>query len=202
MPVRLRALACVLGVVLLPGCLASKTESPPAPSVSGSAALPLVGLDPCPAEAELLTTDASGSTTLPDLTLECLGDGPPVALRRLGRVPTVVNLWASWCGPCRQEMPAFQEVYRTLKGRVRFLGVNTSDSPRSARETVQLTAISYPSVVDAKGALRKELGGVAALGMPTTLLLDADGRIVEQLVGEQTAEALLEALDQRLGVAR
>jgi peroxiredoxin len=96
-------------------------------------------------------------------------------------------------------MPAFQQVYRQVKGRVHFLGVNTNDSSRAAGETAQLTAVSYPSLVDPKGELRKALGGVAALGMPTTLVLDEEGRIVEQLVGEQSADELRAVL-KRVGV--
>ena len=194
----MRRVAAGLAIALLLAGCARKTD-PPEGTPSGASGLPLIALDPCPAESELLAADAVGKT-LPDLTLDCLGDGPDVRLRRLGRIPTVVNLWASWCGPCRAEMPAYQEVYRQAKGTVRFLGVNTNDSPRSARETVQLTAVSYPSVVDPKGVLRKELGGVSALGMPTTLLIDAEGRVVEQLVGEQTADELRTALRDRLGV--
>ena len=193
---RLLAVAAIAGL-LLPACLAERRATP---EPTGSAtALPIVGLDPCPATGELLAADAEGGDLLPDLELDCLSEGPAVRLRRLGRLPVVLNLWASWCGPCRQEMPAYQQVYRQVKGRVHFLGVNTNDSPRSARETVQLTAVSYPSLVDPRGTLRKELGGVSALGMPTTLLLDAEGRVRNQLVGEQSADDLRSAL-RDLGV--
>jgi thiol-disulfide isomerase/thioredoxin len=197
--VRLRVLACSLALLLLPACLARRQDPAPAPTGS-STALPAIALDPCPGGEDLLAADAAGDDALPDLTLDCLGAGPDVRLRRLGRVPTVLNLWAAWCGPCRAEMPAYQEVYRAAKGRVRFLGVNTNDSPREARQTVQLTAVSYPSVVDPKGTLRKELGGVSALGVPTTLLLDADGLVVEVLAGEQSAAELRKALKERFGV--
>lgn len=192
------------GRLLLAACLvatACTAEGPPdrGDASPGASGLPLIALDPCPAAADLLDADARGEV-LPAVTLDCLGDGPAVSLRRLGRLPTVLNLWASWCAPCRSEMPELQRVYVELKGRVRFLGVNTDDSPRAARETVQITAVSYPSVVDRESALREGLGGVAALGMPTTVLIDADGEIAAVLSGEKTADELRAAIADELGV--
>jgi cytochrome c biogenesis protein CcmG, thiol:disulfide interchange protein DsbE len=188
-----RAAVAAAGALMtvLTGCGGGSTGAGPAPTTTVSATLPPVALDPCPDASELLPRPATGDDLLPDLELPCLDRGPAVSLRRLGGRPTVVNLWASWCGPCRTEMPEFQEVYLDVKDRVRFLGVDVKDNARDARTTIQLTGVSYPSVVDRDSDVRDALG---AVGMPTTYLVSAEGRVVRTLVGEVSGAELRAAL--------
>jgi thiol-disulfide isomerase/thioredoxin len=97
----------------------------------------------------------------------------------------VVNVWASWCSPCRAESPALAAVSRDLAGSgVRFVGVNLKDSPDAARAFVRRVGIDYPSVVDRDGT--KVLGLSADLpptAVPATLVIDRTGRVAARALG-------------------
>lgn len=85
---------------------------------------------------------------LPALRLPCLGNGPDVTLSSLTGRPTLVNLWASWCAPCREEMPLLQQAFAEHGQDIRFLGVATRDEPAVAADFAAATGVTYPSVVD------------------------------------------------------
>jgi cytochrome c biogenesis protein CcmG/thiol:disulfide interchange protein DsbE len=89
--------------------------------------------------------------------------------------PYVLNFWATWCGPCRMEMPAFERVWRKYKSRgVVIVGVNINDDLGDAREFAGDLGITYPLVVDENDELATELG---VKGLPQTVFVDAAGRI-------------------------
>jgi cytochrome c biogenesis protein CcmG/thiol:disulfide interchange protein DsbE len=134
--------------------------------------------------------DALPSASLPRLDGE--GDLDPADLRG---EPLVANFWATWCTYCIDEMPALEEVHQALGDRVRFLGVDREDSLEKARLLEQETGVTYPSVVDADGSYFRAAGG---RGMPTTLLVDADGVIVYRHAGPLTAEQLEELIHREL----
>ncbi|MCA0143838.1 TlpA disulfide reductase family protein [Blastococcus sp. LR1] len=138
---------------------------------------------------------AIGPEVLPPLTLACLGPGPEVALDQLTGRPTLVNLWATWCLPCREEMPLLQDAFERYGEQVRFLGVDTQDSPEAAASFVTDLQIGYAQVLDPDGALLTELG---VRGLPVTLGLDADGRIVARVVGQLDAQELQQLIDTLL----
>lgn len=104
----------------------------------------------------------------------------------LGR-PLVVNFFAAWCGPCRAEMPEFQQVFSEFEDRVGFLGISRDDTPDAALDLIAETGVTYPTGWDEDGALFPELGLFA---MPTTLFLDADGVIVDEWAGLLAGDAL------------
>jgi thiol-disulfide isomerase/thioredoxin len=110
---------------------------------------------------------------LPDLALACLDGGGPARLARLG-VPAVVNLWATWCGPCRQELPAFQRFAERAGDRVRVVGVVTRDEADSARAFATELGLRFPVLLDPDGELMRAVG-VSAL--PATVFVDAAGRV-------------------------
>jgi len=115
---------------------------------------------------------------LPDLTLPCLGHGPAVHLSGLTGTPTVVNIWGSWCGPCQAETRYLSSVYDAAKGKVRFLGVDTEDDPKSALDFAPHVSppMHYPQVVDKDKKLLIGLNLPSAV--PTTVFVDASGRVV------------------------
>src|SRR3712207_3528365 len=115
----------------------------------------------------------------------------------LFRSPTVVNLWGSWCFPCRTEMPEFQKVHRDLGDKVRFLGVDTKDFERPARVAIQNAAITYANVFDKDERIKRS---VNARSLPTTVLIGTDGRIKNVHVGELTAAELRAQITKHLGV--
>lgn len=135
-----------------------------------------------------------GAAGVPALRLPCLVGSQEVALEDLGRRPVLVNLWASWCAPCREEMPLLQEAYERYGDRIGFLGVNTQDTRPAAVSLLADLGVTYAHVVDEDKALLTEL---AAPGLPVTLAVAADGRVVDRQVGP-VSTARLEELVSRL----
>lgn len=105
----------------------------------------------------------------------------------------VVNVWASWCVPCRREHPVLQEAARVLAPfGVQFVGINTQDSLADARAFMdELGALPYPSVLDPDGRWAVEWG---IFGVPETFVVDADGRIRAKRIGELTEGWIVEAV--------
>ena len=105
----------------------------------------------------------------------------------------VVNVWASWCVPCRREHPVLQEAARVLAPLgVQFVGINTQDSPADARAFMEeMGALPYPSVLDPDGRWAVEWG---IFGVPETFVVDVDGRIRAKRIGELTEGWIVEAV--------
>ena len=112
--------------------------------------------------------------------------------------PLVLNVWASWCAPCRTEMPAFEQLHRQLGGKVGFLGLDQNDQVDAARRFVAETGVTYRLAADPHGQASAKLG---VAGLPTTLFIATDGTLRGRRVGAVTAEQLRAAigtyLDQR-----
>ena len=135
---------------------------------------------------------------LPDLTLPCFTGGPDVALGAL-RGPAVINLWASWCEPCRTELPAFQRLSERAGGKVRVVGVNTRDGRDAAQSIGEDFELRFPTLFDPDESLRRAL---ARQILPITLFVDGQGRIRHQDETGALDDAALAALVRRhLGVA-
>ena len=117
---------------------------------------------------------------LPDAPLRGLsGDSHRLAETR--GTPLVINVWASWCGPCRAEMASLERLSRLAPGRLRVIGVTTDDDANLAREFVTRAGISFACFHDADQNLERRVLGAAAI--PLTLVVDAQGRIVQRVVG-------------------
>lgn len=138
---------------------------------------------------------------LPELSLPCLGDGPDVNLADL-RGPMVVNLWASWCGPCREEMPLLQAFHERYGERVPVLGIDWQDPQEdSALELAADSGVTYPLVADVEGNLGS-VDGMPIRGLPGIVLIDADGRVAyRNLEVIETEQDLVDLVDEHLGVA-
>ncbi len=135
---------------------------------------------------------------LPELTLPCLGPGGTVDLAEL-RGPAVVNVWASWCGPCRAELPVLAEVARATAGRVAFWGITVLDDSAAAADALNTFGVPYPSLVDATGSTR---AGLRWVGPPLTLFVRADGSIAHRVPGAiPDAGTLRGLLREHLGVS-
>jgi len=108
--------------------------------------------------------------------------------RQLGALegyPVVVNLWASWCGPCRAEFPFFQQLAAERGTEVAFLGVNSQDSDDAARMFLDEFPVPYPSISDPD---REVWDDLLARGLPATAFYDAAGELVHLKQGEYDSE--------------
>jgi cytochrome c biogenesis protein CcmG/thiol:disulfide interchange protein DsbE len=109
--------------------------------------------------------------------------------------PVVVNKWASWCGPCREEMPWFQTLSARLGKRIAFFGVDTDDSSAAARGFLDEFPLPYPSYVDPDGEIAEELN--ATVGFPATAIYDSRGEQVHVQQGQYASQEALVADIQR-----
>ena len=107
-------------------------------------------------------------------------------LTELRGKPVVVNIWASWCVPCRREGPVLAEAARRYRGKIQFLGVDVLDHVEPARRFIRSYGWIYPSVFDPAGAIRNGLG---YLGQPVTLLYGPGGDRVRVWAGEISPES-------------
>jgi cytochrome c biogenesis protein CcmG, thiol:disulfide interchange protein DsbE len=140
---------------------------------------PLVG-QPAP-EFTLPSLDGTGDVRLADLR---------------GRV-VVVNFWASWCLPCREEAPELEAIWRRYRDRgVVMLGVNIQDRRSAALEFLVQTRPTYPNVVDASGAISIAYG---IYGVPETFVVDRNGHIRAKKVGAVSAAALAAQIEPLVG---
>jgi len=109
--------------------------------------------------------------------------------------PVVVNVWASWCGPCRVEAPLLQKASQRYGVRVAFLGVDARDSEADARDFLRRYGISYPNLVDGGEEITGRLG---LRGFPTTYIFDRAGKVQASVVGGISEQALGARLDEAL----
>lgn len=111
----------------------------------------------------------------PDFTLKAM-DGSNVKLSELKGKVVMLNFWASWCGPCRQEMPYLEDIYKKYApaGFV-LLGINVDEDSADAKEFLADVPVSFPVLLDSKNTL-PELYEVEA--MPSTFFVDKDGNLV------------------------
>jgi cytochrome c biogenesis protein CcmG/thiol:disulfide interchange protein DsbE len=108
-------------------------------------------------------------------------------LAQLHGTPVVVNVWASWCGPCIKEAPELAEASGAHRGRVQFIGVDIQDHGPAATAFIERFGWSYPSVSDPSAAIRDGLG---LIGQPNTIFYDRTGKRVHVVSGPVTAQIL------------
>ncbi len=135
--------------------------------------------------------------TAPPFTLENLRPGQPdVSLAELRGKPVVMNFWASWCVPCKREMPAFAAVSEQVKDRVAFVGINHQDGQRAALELLAETGVRYPSGYDPEGRVAAAYG---LFGMPTTIFISPEGRLLHRRTGEMPRQELEGTIERLFG---
>jgi cytochrome c biogenesis protein CcmG, thiol:disulfide interchange protein DsbE len=163
--------ALFLLLALLAGCTSDDDTDAAAAPTPASSDLDQLDTDllPCPAQPDQPAADSD----LPATVFDCFGGGT-LDLSRAPGVPTVLNLWASWCGPCREELPLVQQLADVAGDRVRVLGVASLDGASQTASFAQDAAVSFPSAFDGEGEV------MAAIGvntLPHTVFLAADGSI-------------------------
>ena len=135
---------------------------------------------------------AATHSDLPALLLSDL-DGRDVALEKLRGQPTVINLWATWCGPCRREMPVLAEAQRAIP-QIRFVFADQGESAAAVKQFMQVQRLALDNVlIDGNLQLSNHYN---ARGYPTTLFLDADGRLRDMHIGELSRATLADRLQR------
>lgn len=206
-PVRSLAVAAGAAVVLLLASCAPAGDdgtgdgfTPPAVDVDVDtpalrAAKKAAGIADCPTP---IGPAPDAEEPMPDVTLQCLGGGGPVDLTEL-RGPMVINLWAQWCPPCREELPYYQQLHERAGDRLTVLGVDHLDTrPELAIDLLAETGVTYPSLADPAGELRAPF---RVRGLPGIVFLDEDGEVTAvEFVVIESFDQLAELVEKHLGV--
>lgn len=131
------------------------------------------------------------------IELDCLGDGPGATLGAL-KGPMIVNVWGSWCGPCKEEIPLLRTFYEKAKEKVALVGVDVEEaSTEDGQKFVEENGITWPNLYDSDGRSREYFG----MGVPVTWFIASDGSVAGKKIGAFKDEAELITLTQKyLGI--
>jgi thiol-disulfide isomerase/thioredoxin len=191
-PARSAAVALALTALLtglLTGC-GTHTEAPATPGgdqgfISGKGAVTILPPDKRGKPIEL-----AGSTI----------DGKPLDVAAYRGKIVLINVWGSWCAPCRQEAPYLQAAWDQLKGdgTVQFVGLNTKDDAAGAAAAFDRRfGITYPSLVDEDGSLLLTFRStIPPAAIPSTLVLDRQGRVAARVLGPTSRGTFVGLVDQ------
>jgi thiol-disulfide isomerase/thioredoxin len=187
---RVAAAGVLLAGAALSGCSSSVGTAGEKGYVSGKGVITRL-----PVEERKQPGEVSGTTI----------DGEPVSLDDFAGQTVVVNVWGSWCAPCRSEAPDLVAASEELADDdVAFLGINSRDLDRSAaRAFVRRYEVPYPSIYDQKGqTLLAFRGTLSPNAIPSTVIIDEQGRVAASVVGEVTRATLVGLVeDVRTGEA-
>lgn len=163
--------ASLLLVFALAGCAATPAANPSTTSP--------VGINRTPAAQREEAADIKGTTL----------DGEELSLADLRGKTVVLNAWASWCEPCKEELPILAAAARSAGPDVQFVGLNVKDVKSRARDLQREYGVDYPSIVDSKGSMFAQLPGLPR-ALPGTVVIDPRGRVRATVIGPVTATAL------------
>jgi len=132
-----------------------------------------------------------------DTLLNCLSGTEKISVESL-RGPLIVNVWGSWCGPCKQEMPYFVDFHHQANGKVKLLGIAVEEAKaQDSKDFIISYGITWPNLYDAKGVTRAIFG----MGVPVTWFIDEQGTVVYKHIGVvETTEELIELTAKYLKV--
>ena len=125
-------------------------------------------------------------------------NGDPISTADFEGKVLVVNLWGSWCPPCRKEAPVLREVSEDLADKnVQFIGVLTKDKPAAANAFNKKAGITYPSIVDEDGSLQLAFAkSLPSQAIPTTWIIDRNGKVAARIIDDKlTAKTLTDIID-------
>ena len=172
----MKRLAMAVAVLLLAGC------SSPSEKIAG----------------EVVSCESIlSSATENSIMLDCL-DGTEGASINGIKGPAIINVWGSWCGPCKEEMPVLRSFYEKAQGKLALIGVDVEEaSIEDGREFVENNGITWPNLYDADGKSRAYFG----MGVPVTWFIAADGSVAYKHIGVIKSEKeLISMASKYLGV--
>jgi thiol-disulfide isomerase/thioredoxin len=133
---------------------------------------------------------------LPDLNIPCFTGGRQISVHQI-KGPAVINLWASWCGPCRLELPIMQQLADRSAGRLHVIGVDTGDGRDAGASFAAAKGVHMPALFDEDSKLQK---AIASINLPVTIFVDGNGHAsVYRLPLDQ--KTLPQQVRERTGVA-
>ena len=171
--------AALLGGAVLAGCSDTPTESGDAGFISGKGVITKLAV-----EDRAKPGEVAGRTI----------DGDPISLADYAGQTVVVNVWGSWCAPCRAEAPDLVDAAAELEAKdVAFLGINSRDlNEAAARAFVRRFDVPYPSIYDQGGqTLLAFRGTLTANSIPSTVVIDDQGRVAARVLGEISKSTLV-----------
>ena len=168
--------AIAVAVLLLAGC------SSPSEKVAG----------------QVVSCESISSSTAQDsLVLDCLDGGVGASVDSI-KGPAIINVWGSWCSPCKEEMPILRSFYEKAQGKVLLIGVDVEEaSIEDGRTFVENNGITWPNLFDADGKSRAYFG----MGVPVTWFIAPDGSVAHKYIGVfKTEKELISLTSKHLGV--
>lgn len=139
----------------------------------------------------------SSSATENSVILDCLDGGVGASIDSI-KGPAIINVWGSWCGPCKEEMPILRSFYEKAQGKLLLIGVNVEEaSIEDGRTFVEDNGITWPNLFDADGKSRAYFG----MGVPVTWFIAPDGSVAYKHIGVVKNEIeLISLTSKHLGV--
>lgn len=114
-----------------------------------------------------------------EVVAECLDSSPGINVAAI-KGPAIVNVWGSWCEPCKEELPYFSEFYQTMDPQIQLIGVDVEEKKiEDGRMFARTHGIMWPNLYDADGSTRKYFG----MGVPVTWFIDGDGKVLYKKIG-------------------
>lgn len=181
--------ALLLAIAALAACgTSTRSSTPESGFVAGDGSIVVVAPD-----QRVAAPDISGPTL----------DGGRFRLADHRGEVVVMNVWASWCSPCRAEAPGLAEVSAQYADRgVQFVGIDTRDSTATAQSFVTKFGLDYPSIVDPDGRVQLAFGGtLPPQAIPSTLVIDREGRVAARALGRVDAATLRGLIDPLLSAS-
>jgi len=157
----------------------------------------LVALFVVAALAGCSTPTSGGASDVPQFSFSSL-EGKTVAMKDLTNKVVIVDFWATWCAPCREEIPHLNELYSELKGKgLEIVGISMdTDGTDNVKDFAREFRIQYPIVMgDEKVA--ESFGGI--IGMPTTFIIDRKGKVAKKYIGLPPAEDMKKIVKELVG---
>jgi thiol-disulfide isomerase/thioredoxin len=153
--------------------------------------------EPIPVKGKVVSCESIATVPATDEALECLGGGDSISVDSI-RGPAIINVWGTWCAPCRQELPHFGHLIAKYGDRVDVIGIAVEEkSQTTVKKFVKTHGITWPILYDATGSTQEKFGP----GVPVTSFINKSGKVVYTRYGAfQSTEELELATIKYLGV--
>jgi thiol-disulfide isomerase/thioredoxin len=176
-----------LGLVLLTGCTATGADE--STTGAGQAGYPQI-------ERNLTHITPEQREPLPEITGPALGSQAMLSSRGYPGKVVVINVWGSWCAPCRSEAPELQAASEETKDTAQFLGITSKyHDPAQTLAFTRAFAITYPSIFDPTGKVLLDFAGVLPpSAIPSTMIIDSQGRLAARVLGPITTTTLVDMI--------